>query len=202
MTAMSTVEELDMAEFLPIYYNSSRHANFDPPSTVLCYDTGRPGYWCFRPVDNVPVNKEVVTIYSSEWKVRETLTLVRKEDMSLQEELENIGFHILQSNQRDFNPKQGAVVMGRHELTHSSKASTKVVGVEFRDGFLCKKESAATVANPPVDAGGEVDGSTPLGCHASPGPWLDAVPLVTNATSDTPTRKKPKSEKHSEDSEG
>jgi hypothetical protein len=139
VTAMSTVQELDMTNFLPIYYNSSSHLDCDPPSTVLCYDTGTPGYWCFRPVDNVPKNEEVVTIYTTEWKVRETLVLVREEDTSLQEALGNIGFHILQSNQRDFNPKEGGVVMGRHELTHSSKPVTELPDVEVCDGFLCKR---------------------------------------------------------------
>lgn len=182
VNAMSTFYEMDMKGYLPIYFNRDTHSDAlgdttTFPSTVLCYDSGLPDFWCFRPVDTVPKNNEVVTIYTKDWKVRESIVVVQEDNTDLQEELETIGFHILEAQKCGFNCSENAVVMGRHELTHVRVPGTTLQDIEFRDGLLCKAENSTEAINAPVfsSSGGA--------------PSLHSVPT------DSPDRKRMKSER-------
>ena len=193
VTVMSALELVDASKYLPIFFNSTEHASLvdKVPSTVLCYDTGKAGYWCFRPVEGVDHNKKVLTIHDNDWKVLESLVCVREGDTIIQRKLRSVGFHILASGQGEVDAIDGTVVMGRHELIPSGYNGTEVAGTNFelRDGILCEAEeqgdsSTDDEAEPVVDAAA----ATITTADSFPAGLLNVV------TAETPDRKKPRKE--------
>lgn len=197
VTVMSALELVDANRYLPIFFNSAEHASLvdKVPSTVLCYDTGKAGYWCFRPVEGVDDNKKVLTIHDNDWKVLESLVCVREGDTIIQRKLRSVGFHILASGQGEVDAIDGTVVMGRHELIPSGYDGTEVAGTNFelRDGILCEAEeqgdsSTDDEAEPVVDAAA----ATITTADSFPTGLLNVV-TQSNAA-ETPDRKKPRKE--------
>lgn len=85
-----------------------------------------------------------MTIQSKDWKVRQSLFCIRKENKGLQAKLRKIKFHVLKE-QRNITALDGAFAMGRHELTYCSEHGTALSNVEFRNGYLCEKENSCAV---------------------------------------------------------
>lgn len=63
-------------------------------------------------------NKDVVTMYSKEWRVRESIVRVREKDKDVQALLESVGFHILEEGQdgdlEEPDCEGPLLIMGRH----------------------------------------------------------------------------------------
>jgi hypothetical protein len=181
VSAMSTLQQVDTSKHLPIYFNSAEHTpSADKvPSTVLCYDTGKPGYWCFRHVEGVAENEKVATIHDKDWKVLESLVYVRKVDTAIQCKLRKVGFHILETGQGEMDAREGTVVMGRHELIRSDDEGTRVDGTDFelQDGVLFEKmaEDEASSDDEAKPVAGASANTIPTG-ESSPG-RIQTIPI-------------------------
>lgn len=146
ITQLAPVRYFDISGFLPIYYNPANSVDEDlkVPSYVLCYKAVHADHWCLRPVEHGGQhNKEVVTMYSKEWRVRESIVRVREEDEDLRAMLESVGFHILEEGQDgELEEPDGEgpfVIMGRHELTRFHELGTSLSGIEYCKGYVQMK---------------------------------------------------------------
>lgn len=138
---LSLVREIDLSEFIPIYFNWEANKDCDPsevPSHIICYKTPEAGSWCLRPVEGGK-KKIAVTIFDEVWQLRESIVRVSTDNKHLQEELGKIGFHFVEEGQEDLEAVRGSIMMGRHELTGKRKLGTTIpdIETEFRDGLLC-----------------------------------------------------------------
>jgi hypothetical protein len=160
ISKVALARNVDISCFVPVYFNKDVFGDGygTVPSYVLCYNTGIPDHHCLRPVDHGgELNNDVVTMYSKDWRVRESIIRVRSSDSSFQAKLEKIGFCVLQDEYDDELPIAPAdlgpfVVMGRDELTPYHLLGTTLPEIEYCQGYVQEKKGFNLLEAAPAKA--------------------------------------------------